>query len=223
MNQYVTGAVIRQLREKARMTQAELAQRLFVSDKAVSKWESGKGCPDVSLWEPLAKALGVSIHELLAGRPVRNANTAGNMMRSVFYLCPKCGNVVHSTGEAVVSCHGAWLEPAPIAPADEEHMLFLEGVEDEYFLRVNHEMTRGHHITFLAAISQDRVQMVKLYPEQNPETRFQARGVRQIVFGCSRDGLFRQDVHRAIDGRRASYDDTPERRALEDAARRVLG
>ena len=104
MNQYVTGAVIRQLREKARMTQAELAQRLFVSDKAVSKWESGKGCPDVSLWEPLAKALGVSIHELLAGRPVRNANTAGNMMRSVFYLCPECGNVVHSTGEAVVSC-----------------------------------------------------------------------------------------------------------------------
>ena len=223
MNQCVTGAVIRELREKARMTQAELAQRLYVSDKAVSKWENGKGCPDISLWEPLAKVFGVSIHELLSGRPVSNANRAGDLMRSVFYVCPVCGNVLHGMGEAVVSCHGAWLVPARLAQTDEEHMIFLEGVEDEYYVRLEHEMTREHHITFLAALSQDRLQMVKLYPEQNPEARFQARGVRQIVFGCSRDGLFCLDVHRAFDGRPGSYDDAGERRALEETARRIFG
>lgn len=49
MNQYVTGAVIKELREKNHMTQAELAVRLCVSDKTISKWETGKGYPDMSL------------------------------------------------------------------------------------------------------------------------------------------------------------------------------
>ena len=41
MNQYITGTIIRELREKNRLTQAELAEKLFVSDKTVSKWENG--------------------------------------------------------------------------------------------------------------------------------------------------------------------------------------
>ena len=61
MDRYVTGDVIRALREKKGMTQEALAQRLFVSAKAVSKWETGKGYPDISLLEPLAAALDISV------------------------------------------------------------------------------------------------------------------------------------------------------------------
>ena len=106
MNQYVTGAVIKELREKNHMTQAEIAEQLCVSDKTISKWETGKGYPDISLLEPLAKELNVSITELIAGNTVSNSNVSANMLRSKFYVCPVCGNVIHSMGEAVIHCHG---------------------------------------------------------------------------------------------------------------------
>ena len=83
MDRYVTGAAIRDLREAKGMTQEELAARVHVSGKAVSKWETGRGFPDVSLLEPLAKAPGLSVIELLSGEPVRNRNSAFNMYRTV--------------------------------------------------------------------------------------------------------------------------------------------
>ena len=56
MDHYVTGGVIRALREKKKLTQSALADRTGVSDKAVSKWETGRGLPDITLLEPLAAA-----------------------------------------------------------------------------------------------------------------------------------------------------------------------
>ena len=97
MNQYVTGSMIRALREKKQMTQSELAALLHVSDKTVSKWENAKGYPDISLLESIARVFGVSVAELLSGRVVSNVNVSANMMRSYFYVCPVCGNVLHST------------------------------------------------------------------------------------------------------------------------------
>ena len=111
MNQYVTGSVIKELREKNNLTQAELADRLCISDKTVSKWETAKGYPDISLLEPLAKNLGVSITELISGNTVNNINVSANMLRSNFYVCPVCGNVIHSMGQAVIHCHGIQLSP----------------------------------------------------------------------------------------------------------------
>ena len=67
MNQYITGATIKRLREKQNITQARLAEMLGVSDKAVSKWETGRGFPDISFLEPLAALLKVSAIELLSG------------------------------------------------------------------------------------------------------------------------------------------------------------
>lgn len=218
MNQYVTGAVIKELREKKQLTQAELAAQLHVSDKTISKWENGKGYPDISLLEPLAAVFGISVAELLSGRTVSNVNVSSNMLRSKFYVCPVCGNIIHSMGEAVISCHGVMLTPAQPEESDEQHKIFVEGVEDEYFVRIEHDMTKSHYITFLAALSQDRIQMVKLYPEGNAEARFQVRGVRRLMYYCNRDGLFSIDVHRAIDAHPASYDDSAERRALERTA-----
>ena len=165
MDQYITGALIKELREKKGLTQTELAKELAVSDKAVSKWETGKGYPDISLLEPIAKAFGISVTELLAGDTIKNINVSANMMRSKFYVCPVCGNIIHCMGEAVIQCHGIQLVPCQPEETDEEHMIFIEKVEDEYFVRIEHDMTKNHYISFIAALSDDRIQMVKLYPE----------------------------------------------------------
>lgn len=194
MNQYVTGAMIRGLREKQKLTQAELAEKLFVSDKTVSKWESGKGYPDITLLEPIAKVFGVSVAELLSGRAVSNVNVCANMLRSKFYVCPVCGNVIHTMGEAAISCHGVMLTPAQAESADERHPISIEYVEDEYYVRIEHPMTKQHYISFMAALSPDKLQMIKLYPEGNAEGRFKVNGVKRIYFYCNRDGLFYADV-----------------------------
>ena len=194
MNQYVTGAVIRELREKNHMTQWELAEKLCVSDKTVSKWETAKGYPDITLLDPIAKVFGVSVAELMSGNAVNNVNVSANMMRSKFYVCPVCGNSFHSMGEAVIHCHGVQLMPLSAEEVDEHHGISVEVVEDEYFVRVDHNMTKKHYISFIAALSYDKIQLVKLYPEGNPECRFKINGVKKIYFYCNKDGLFVVDV-----------------------------
>ena len=196
MDQYVTGAVIKELREKYHMTQSELAEKLNVSDKTVSKWETAKGYPDISLLEPIAEVFGVSVTELLSGQAINNVNVSANMLRSKFYVCPVCGNIIHCMGEAVIQCHGVQLLPCQAEDADERHPIFIEKVEDEYFVRVEHDMTKEHYISFIAAVSGDRMQVIKLYPEGNAEARFNPRGVRRILFYCNQDGLFSYDVIR---------------------------
>lgn len=190
MDKYVTGAVIRKLRDNKEMTQEELAEKLFVSSKAVSKWETGQGFPDVSLIEPLAKALGISVIELLSGEDIRNINRASNMNRCRFYVCPVCGNVIEATGEAVVSCCGITLPPLDAEEYDDEHRINVETVEDEYYVTLDHPMTKEHYISFLAAVSDDGIQLKKLYPEGPCEARFRVRAVRKIYAYCNRHGLF---------------------------------
>lgn len=190
MNQYVTGAVIRELRDRKNITQAELAGRLNVSDKTVSKWETGKGYPDITLLEPIADVFGISLSELLSGNPVQNRNRAANLKRSSFYVCPLCGNLIWSVGEAVVHCHGMQLSPLEEEPADEKHPGRISRVEDEYFFQIEHEMTKQHFISFAAAVSTNGIRTVKFYPEWNAEARFPVRGTEKILFFCNRDGLF---------------------------------
>jgi desulfoferrodoxin (superoxide reductase-like protein)/DNA-binding XRE family transcriptional regulator len=190
MDNYVTGAVIRRLREAKRMTQEELAQTLFVSSKAVSKWETGQGFPDISLLEPLAGALGISVIELLSGESISNRNLSSNMTRGKFYVCPVCGNVIRTIGEAVISCCGITLPPQEAESADEAHAIRLETVEDEYYVTVDHPMTKDHYISFFAAVSDQGVQFVKLYPEGGAEARFKINRVKGIYAYCNRHGLF---------------------------------
>ena len=223
MNQYVTGAVIKELREKYHMTQAELAKELNVSDKTVSKWETAKGYPDISLLEPIAKVFGISITELISGNAVNNMNVSANVMCSKFYVCPVCGNSIHSMGEAVIQCHGIMLNPCQAEETDENHMVFIERIEDEYYIRVEHDMTKQHYISFIAGVSSDKVQMVKLYPEGNAEARLKINGVRKILFYCNRDGLFSIIPIKGIDDKQTSYDDAGERKALEQAAKALFG
>lgn len=194
MNQYITGAVIRDLREKNHLTQAGLAERLKVSDKTVSKWETGKGYPDITLLEPIASVFGISVTELLSGTTISNMNRSANMIRSKYYICPICGNIIHSMGEAVITCHGIQLTPCEAEVTDENHKILIEKVEDEYFVQLAHDMTKEHYISFVASVSADRLQMVKLYPEGNAQARFKINGVKRIYFYCNRDGLFYFDI-----------------------------
>lgn len=190
MDKYVTGSVIRKLRENKRMTQEELAEKIFVSSKAVSKWETGQGFPDISLMEPLAKALDISVIELLSGEDIRNRNRSSNVSRAKFYVCPVCGNVLQAVGEAVISCCGITLPPAVPEPADDDHIIRIETVEDEYYVTLDHPMTKDHYISFIAALSDQGIQFVKMYPEGNAEARFKRNRVEKIYAYCNRHGLF---------------------------------
>ena len=223
MNQYVTGAVIKKLREERNMTQLQLAEKLAVSAKTVSKWETAKGYPDITLLEPLADVLRVSVTELISGNTVTNSNVSANMLRSHFYVCPVCGNIIHSMGETVIQCHGLQLQPEEAEETDENHKIFIEQVEDEYYVQIEHDMSKQHYISFVAAVSVDKIQMVKLYPQGNAEARFKMSDVKKIYFYCNRSGLFSLDLVKGIDDRKSGYDDTEERKQLEAAARMLFG
>lgn len=223
MNQYVTGAVIKRLREERNMTQLQLAEKLAVSAKTVSKWETAKGYPDITLLEPLADVLRVSVTELISGNTVTNSNVSANMLRSHFYVCPVCGNIIHSMGETVIQCHGLQLQPEEAEETDENHKIFTEQVEDEYYVQIEHDMSKQHYISFIAAVSVDKIQMVKLYPQGNGEARFKMNGVKKLYFYCNRSGLFSLDLVKGIDDRKSGYDDTEERKQLEAAAKMLFG
>ena len=192
MNTYVTGTTIKQLRERRNMTQAELAEIINVSSKTVSKWETAKGLPDISLLQPLAQALGISVIELMNGEHIINKNISANMLRSQFYVCPICGNVVHTLGNTVVSCCGIMLPALEAEESDEDHAITIEAVEDEHFITILHPMTKEHYISFIAYETSDRLQLVKLYPESNAQTRLQLRGMGYVYYYCNRHGLFRK-------------------------------
>ena len=194
MNTYVTGTTIRQLREERRLTQAELAEKIQVSSKTISKWETGKGLPDISLLQPLAQALGISVIELMNGQQIINKNVSANMLRCKFHVCPICGNVIHCTGNTLVSCCGITLPPLEAEEVGLTHTVTIETVEDEHFLTIPHPMTKSHYISFVAFVTTDRVHLVKLYPEGNAEVRLQLRGMGNLYFYCNRHGLFKKKI-----------------------------
>lgn len=194
MNKYVTGSTIKHLREVKKLTQSQLADILFVSDKAVSRWETGKGLPDISLLEPLSKALGISVIELISGDCIINKNVSCNMKYSKFYVCPVCGNVFCSIGEAFISCCGITLPSLETEDHDPKHYANIDYVENEVYISIPHEMTKQHYISFIAYLTTDKIELKKLYPEGNADTRFFLRGSGILYFYCNHHGLFKQNL-----------------------------
>ena len=194
MNTYVTGTTIKNLREERRLTQAELGETIGVSSKTISKWETARGLPDISLLQPLARALGISVIELMNGEQITNRNVSANLLRSKFHVCPICGNLIHSTGSAVVSCCGVTLPELEAEEGDEAHEIILERVEDERFVSISHPMTKDHFISFVAYVTCDGCRLVKLYPEGEAQTRLPLGGMGMLYWYCNRHGLFRKRV-----------------------------
>ena len=195
MNTYITGPTIKRLREAKGLTQTQLAEKIGVSDKAVSKWETSKGLPDITLIEPLSQALSVSVMELMSGDTIINKNVSSNILFSKFYVCPICGNVIHTTGETLVSCCGITLPQLNAEEIDDEHTVNTERVENEYFITINHEMTKKHYISFIAFVTSDKTNFVKLYPEGNAETRLELRGKGYLYIYCNKHGLMKMKIH----------------------------
>ena len=190
MEAFVTGVTIKRLREQKHLTQGALAEQIGVSDKTISKWETGKGLPDLSLLEPLASSLGISVAELFAGECIVNENKHSNVRNLKFYVCPICGNVITAMGELVVHCCGVKLPALEAEAPEAEHTIRVERIENEYYVRMEHEMTKDHYITFLCYVTSDECQLRKLYPEQAAEVRFPIHGHGFLYAYCKRDGLF---------------------------------
>lgn len=185
-----TGKLIFKLRKEHGMTQKQLADAMNISDKTISKWERGMGCPDVSLLHELSQVLSVNIETLLLGDLDPNRTDGGNMKKIKFYVCPTCGNVITSTSEAEVSCCGRKLNALVAKPSDKDHSPTVTEVENDYYITVTHEMSKTHYIHFVAYVSFDRILLIKLYPEQGAEVRFPKMYGGKLYFGCSQHGLW---------------------------------
>lgn len=196
MNQTQTGALIRALRLAEGMTQAALAQALGVSDKAVSKWENGRGAPDVSLLPQLSQLLGVDPVDLLRGKLPENPAARGNMKHLRFFRCPQCGNLLWSTDGANLSCCGKRLTPLRAREPDGEHALSVRSSDGEWYITGAHPMEREHSLVLLALVTGDSVVLRRLYPQWGLECRLPGLRGGQLYVLCSRDGLFVQPLPR---------------------------
>lgn len=184
------GKLILKLRKDKHMTQKQLAEMMNISDKTISKWERGLGCPDVTLLHDLSNILGVNVEKILIGDLEQNAVDGGNMKKVKFYVCPECGNLLTATGNPEISCCGKKLKPLVPHVSDDAHKLEIQTIEDDYYITWTHDMTKEHYINFVAYVRFDRVLMVRLYPEQNPEVRFPRHYGGKIYYGCNKHGLW---------------------------------
>lgn len=188
------GKLILELRKDKNMTQKQLADLMNISDKTISKWERGLGCPDISLLPDLAQILGVNVDKILEGEINSNELVGGNMNKIKFYVCPQCNNLVTSTGEIDISCCGKKIEALSASKADDNHKLNIEPVEDELYITSNHDMKKDHYISFVAYVKGDRVLIVKQYPEWNLQVRFRKQGHGKLYFYCINHGLYYQII-----------------------------
>lgn len=192
MNNLKTGALIRALRKEKGLTQRELAQQLHVCDKTVSKWETGRGCPDPSLLRELSRIIGVNVDELLKGELTPNRFAAGNMKQAAYYVCPCCGSLTVCSGSAAVSCCGRRLQALTPAKAENDQKLQVEQVEDDWFITSCHPMEKENYISFVAFAAGDRIYLLKQYPEWNLQARFPRRGHGMLLWYSTTKGLFYQ-------------------------------
>ncbi len=192
------GILLLRLRKEKGMTQKQIADMMNISDKTISKWERGQGCPDVSLLKELSNIYGVNIEKILEGDLELNNTDTGNLKRIRFYVCPTCQTVINSTGNAEISCCGRKLSPLNAKPADAMHTATVEEIEGEYYIRFRHEMSKDHFLSFAAYVTSDRVLLVKLYPEQTASIRLpKLNGGKlgrkhsgKLYYYCSRHGLW---------------------------------
>lgn len=186
------GALIRALRREKGLTQKTLAQQLGLSDKAVSKWERAQGCPDIEMLPLLSRVLGADMESLLRGEISRNGKDGGNVKKIRFYVCPQCGNVMTSTGEAQIVCCSRPLQKLMPTVCDDAHRLKMEPMDGEMYIEFDHPMEKEHYIRFIACMGYDRMLLVRLYPEQGAYVRVPYMPRCTYYIGCSKDGLLMQ-------------------------------
>ena len=186
-----SGKLLCDLRKAKGMTQKELAGKLGVVPKTVSKWETGHGFPDISTVSALADILGVSERTVLSGNMKENPEEAGNMKRIKFYVCPQCGSFMQGTGNGQIVCCGKQIEQLQAKETDGEHDVRISVIEDDFYIETNHEMKKEHYLGFVAYVMPDRVLTVRLYPEQDAAVRMPAMYGGALYVYCNKHGLFK--------------------------------
>jgi len=190
------GTLLFRLRKEKGLTQKQVADRMNLSDKTISKWERGLGCPDVNLLEELSSLFEVNIEKILNGNLEPNALDSGNFRRLKFYVCPTYGNVITSTGNAEIPCCGRRLSPLTVKPADDEHRATVEDTDGESYVTFHHKMEKDHYISFVAFVTNEKLLLIKLYPEQEASVRLPKIGPllhkysTRFYYCCSRHGLY---------------------------------
>ena len=192
------GALLYRLRKEKRMTQKQVADHLNISDKTISKWERGLGCPDVGLLGDLSGLFEINIEKILGGSLETNDLVPGNLQRTTFHVCPTCGSVTHTTGNAEISCCGRKLAPLIAQPPDEAHAVTVEYTDGSYYITFTHEMSKSHYISFVVYVANDRFLLIKLYPEQEssvilPRLSYGSllqKKSRRLFYYCSKHGLY---------------------------------
>lgn len=195
-----SGKLIRNLRKSRGMTQKEIADILNIEPKTVSKWETGRGFPDVSYVSELADIFGVSEKILLSGDLIKNTEEVGNMKKIKFYVCPHCGSIIWGTGEYEVVCCGKKLDALQPQNPTGEHNVKISEIENDFYIEFGHEMNKEHFISFVAYVTFDRVLAVRLYPEQDSAVRFPKMYGGKLYYYCGKHGLFVCDTKKKSDG-----------------------
>lgn len=186
------GNLIARLRKERNMTQKNVADALNISNKTVSKWECGMGCPDLSLWSDLSDLLGADLKILLEGELFPNLPDQGNIKKIKFHVCPACGNILTATSTATISCCGRTLNPLT-AKVREGHELNVQRLDNELYVTFTHEMKKSHYIVFVAYVVEDKVILTRLYPEQAGEFRLpDLRRKGKLYAYCNVHGLWEQ-------------------------------
>ena len=188
------GQLIYRLRKEKHLTQSQLAEKMSISDKAVSKWERGLGCPELSLLPELSKIFDVDLEKLLSGELNENEILGGNMKKLIFYICPTCGNMITSMVDTNISCCGKKLKAIQAQKASEDEQLSVEIIENDFFITSNHPMTREHYIAFIALLTGDSVMVRKQYPEWDMQVRIPIFAHGKLVWYCTKHGTFYQEV-----------------------------
>ncbi|MBQ0070386.1 MAG: helix-turn-helix domain-containing protein [Spirochaetales bacterium] len=191
MDQKTVGQNLKRLRLEAGLTQSQMAEKLGVTDRAVSKWERGLGCPDLSFWPQIADVFHVDVSRVIFGVVSENQTSSGNMKNTKFYLCPVCGSFTTSAEEIDVYCCARKLEALVPEKAKEEEKLQIEVEErTEVFVSSEHEMTKDHYISFVSYVTSDTILTKRAYPEWNLNMRLPYLGHGKILWFDTQAGLY---------------------------------
>ena len=167
-----------------------MGEKLGVSEKTISKWETKRGMPDIGILKDLSKELQISIDDLLEGRIINNKNKSYNMLKSKFYVCPICGNVIISTGKVSMTCCGINLVP--------EESETIEGIvkvsRDEIEVDILSPMMKDNYVLFIAYVTNDKIDFIKMYPEGESKMIFLKRGHGIIYYYDIRKGLYCEKI-----------------------------
>lgn len=190
------GNLLRELRKEKGLTQKELAEKLGIVAKTVSKWETGRGFPDLSTLSELSEIFGVSEKSLLCGKLPHNEQETGNIARTKFYVCSSCGSIMQGMGNCEVLCCGKSLNPLQAQTSNNEHILTISEIEDELFLEISHSMSKEHYISFITYLGYDKLYYFRLYPEQDCVIRIPKVYNGKILYYCNQHGLFEYRITR---------------------------